>query len=312
MTSIQLWAAVAGLAAASGLLLLLAGLPVMNRPKLGERVAPYVRSAAPDAAAPPHAAGSLRSAVQLFTPVVQAASDRLSSWGLTPSTETLATRLRHANLSITVTEYRLQQLGWASAAAATGLLITFAAAAAGRFSFPAAVLIIAAAAALGAAARDARLSARIRSRQARMLSEFPTIAELLALAVSAGETAPGAFLRISRSCRGELADELTELICRTQAGVPFGKALRQLSAEIEAPAVSRFFEGVIVAVERGTPLADVMRAQAADARELTKRELMETAGRKEVGMLAPVVFGILPLTILFAAFPGLSLLQISL
>ena len=67
---------------------------------------------------------------------------------------------------------------------------------------------------------------------------------------------------------------------------------------------------VLVALERGTPLADVVRAQAQDVRELSKRELMETAGRKEVHMMVPLVFGILPLTVLFAVFPGIALLDI--
>ena len=33
------------------------------------------------------------------------------------------------------------------------------------------------------------------------------------------------------------------------------------------PLVARFAQGVAVAVERGTPLADVLHAQAADVRE---------------------------------------------
>ena len=66
-----------------------------------------------------------------------------------------------------------------------------------------------------------------------------------------------------------------------------------------------------VAIERGTPLADVLRAQAQDARDNAKRELMETAGKKEIAMLAPVVFFILPLTVVFAIFPGLSLLHLT-
>ena len=33
---------------------------------------------------------------------------------------------------------------------------------------------------------------------------------------------------------------------------------------------------------------------------------METAGRKEILMMVPVVFFILPTTIVFALFPGLS------
>lgn len=52
-------------------------------------------------------------------------------------------------------------------------------------------------------------------------------------------------------------------------------------------ALGRFGEGVAVAIERGTPLADVLRAQAQGAREEAKRELMEMAGHREVFMLMP-------------------------
>ena len=49
--------------------------------------------------------------------------------------------------------------------------------------------------------------------------------------------------------------------------------------------MTRFVDGIAVAVERGTPLADVLRSQAADAREVRKRTLMEIGGRKEILML---------------------------
>ena len=71
------------------------------------------------------------------------------------------------------------------------------------------------------------------------------------------------------------------------------------------PALSRFVAGVLVAVERGTPLAEVLRAQAADVREAGKRALLESGGRREIAMLLPVVFGILPTTVVFALYPGL-------
>lgn len=41
------------------------------------------------------------------------------------------------------------------------------------------------------------------------------------------------------------------------------------------------------ALERGTPLAQTLQAQALDAREAAKRELLEAAGRKEISMLVP-------------------------
>ena len=58
--------------------------------------------------------------------------------------------------------------------------------------------------------------------------------------------------------------------------------------------MARFAQGVAVAVERGTPLADVLHAQAADVREAGRRELIEVAARREVLMMVPVVFLVLP------------------
>jgi tight adherence protein C len=43
-----------------------------------------------------------------------------------------------------------------------------------------------------------------------------------------------------------------------------------------------------------------LRAQAQDAREGAKRELLETSGKKEVAMMVPLVFLILPITIAIA------------
>jgi tight adherence protein C len=65
-------------------------------------------------------------------------------------------------------------------------------------------------------------------------------------------------------------------------------------------------------VERGTPLTEVLRAQAQDARENSKRELLESAGKREIFMLIPVVFLILPLVIVIALFPGIAVLELAL
>jgi tight adherence protein C len=75
--------------------------------------------------------------------------------------------------------------------------------------------------------------------------------------------------------------------------------------------VARFATGITVAMERGTPLADVLHAQAADVREAGRRLLIETAARKEITMMAPVVFFVLPVTILFAFYPGVLGLRLT-
>ena len=51
-----------------------------------------------------------------------------------------------------------------------------------------------------------------------MLAEFPTVAELLALAVGAGEGAVGALDRVCRLSHGELAGELRRCLADARAG----------------------------------------------------------------------------------------------
>ena len=88
-------------------------------------------------------------------------------------------------------------------------------------------------------------------------------------------------------------------------------ALEGMAARTSLPALSRFVDGMAIAVERGTPLADVLRAQAMDVREQGRRALLEAGGRKEIAMLVPVVFLVLPVTVVFALFPGFYNLSLS-
>jgi tight adherence protein C len=114
-----------------------------------------------------------------------------------------------------------------------------------------------------------------------------------------------ALQRVCRLTGGELAGDLARALARARAGTPVTKALSDLAEQTTLEAFARFLQGLVVAIERGTPLADVLRAQAVDVREVGKRALLEAGGRKEVAMMAPVVFLILPITVLFALFPGL-------
>ena len=95
-------------------------------------------------------------------------------------------------------------------------------------------------------------------------------------------------------------------------GLPFGETLTALSRELRLPPLTRCVEQIVGALDRGTPLAEVLRAQAQDSRDDFKRQLLETAGRKEIAMLFPLVFLILPVTILFAIFPGVVVLEVGL
>ena len=66
-----------------------------------------------------------------------------------------------------------------------------------------------------------------------------------------------------------------------------------------------------MAMERGTPLR-MCSARRRRRPGHAKRELMESAGRKEIGMMVPLVFGVLPLTVNSAVYPGIALINLGL
>ena len=157
---------------------------------------------------------------------------------------------------------------------------------------------------VGVLARDQHLSSQVKQRERRILAEFPTVAELLALAVAAGESPVAALDRVVRRSGGELSADLATVLAEVRTGEPVASAFDRMAATTGLPLVARFAQGIAVAIERGTPLADVLHAQAADVREAGRRELIEVAARREVAMMVPVVFLVLPVTVLFAFWPG--------
>jgi tight adherence protein C len=159
-------------------------------------------------------------------------------------------------------------------------------------------------------ARDVALSRELARREARILAELPSVADMLALAVSAGESALGAIERVTRSVSGVLSDELRSALGEVRAGTPLAEAMHNLAASTGVPALARFASGVAVAIERGTPLVDVLHAQAIDVREASRRRLIEEGGKREIAMMVPVVFLILPVTVVFAVFPGIVAIRI--
>jgi tight adherence protein C len=151
-----------------------------------------------------------------------------------------------------------------------------------------------------------QLDRRIKNRRDRMSAQLPHIAELVAFALSAGESPVASLDRVVRTTSGPLTDELAFAVDHIRAGQPIAESLRTLSRSCGVRQVQRFVDSLLVAVERGTPLAEVMRAQAADARAAAHRDLLAKAGRAEVLMLVPVIFLVLPLVVVIALYPGLA------
>lgn len=303
--------ALIGMLGGTGLLLVAVRWPA-RRPSLESRLAPYLRGRRTESAllrtAP--VTSPFGAAERLAAPFMADATRLVARLG-SPARE-LRRRLARAGRTESVEQFRAGQVVWGVLGLAAGLALALLIGTTRGGSPLALAVLVAVSGLAGVLLRDWMLSRQVQAREQRILAEMPTIAELLALAVGAGEGAAGALERVVRSTSGVLTDELRATLADARAGAPLTEALGALAGRTGLPALTRFAEGVAVALDRGTPLADVLRAQAQDVREESRRALMETGGRKEVLMMVPVVFLILPVTVLFAVFPSLVVLRVGL
>lgn len=286
-----------------GLVLTIARVPLLRQPRLHDRIHPYVKPV------PPPDVNRGLTPIPLLGGLFRPALADAAQWmeRLLGGGTAVAARLRASGSSASVEQFRAEQFLLASGGVLVGLGLGVGLLANGSLSSP--VVAIGMAVTLGVGGvllRDMRLTRSIRRREELMLAELPAVADLLALSVAAGEGPVAALRRVCRLGDGALTDELRLSLNETHSGVSLVDALDSAAGRSTVPALQRFVDGIAVSLERGTPLSDVLRAQAADVREARKRSLMEAGGRKEVAMLVPVVFLILPVTVMFALFPGIA------
>lgn len=296
------FAIVLGTAFAVGVCLLVSLAPRWGAPSLARRIAPYIRDVTDPrglSVAPPPVhdlAGAWRRAQAWVVRVAGASAS-------------VDLRIRQAGWSMDAAAFRGRQLGWAVAGIAAGGVVLVILVLTGRAAAVAWLLppIFAVAAVVLC---DVHLTRAARARVARIQEELPTVLEFLALCLSAGEGILDSLRRVGDSGAGELAGELRGVVVATGTGSPLAESLARLGSRLDIAALSRALDQLVAALDRGAPLAHVLQSQAQDARDDAKRLLIERAGRKEIYMLVPLVFLILPLSVLFAVFPGIFMLRL--
>jgi tight adherence protein C len=280
-----------GLVAAVGIIIAVRAAPPMRPIRLGDRIAPYLGDAPVPSrllSRPSATPAPFGVARRLLGPAMADAVTWLDR--LVGGSASVRRRLGGLGDVGGVEEFRIEQVVWGGIGMVGWALgvafVTFLRGGVDPVLVGAAALL---GAVIGVLARDWWLTQQVQRRERAMLAEFPVIADLLALAVLAGEAPIDAMQRVCRLTHGELTRDLRGALNEARAGKPMIRALTELADRTTLEPFSRFVQGLVVAVERGTPLADVLRAQAADVREYSKRSLLEAGGKKELQMMAPLI-----------------------
>ncbi|NQX12870.1 type II secretion system F family protein [Microbacteriaceae bacterium VKM Ac-2855] len=301
-------AAICGALLGLGLWTLVGILPPLRRPRLAERIAPYLLdiSAGARDLVTKRAVDPLPVVGSLLAPAVRRGRTILEQ--VLGRRDVIERRLAQADSPSSVERIRLEQLLMASLGAGASVLMIVLLPTVSAMPAPALLALPVLGAMLGVAARDRALAAQATRRMARLEGELPTVLEFLTLSLSAGEGIHDALRRVSRA-DGELSREFSRVLADVGVGSNLSTALLRMDERLGLTSVSRLVDQTVSALARGAPLAEVLRAQADDARTLARRRLLDAAGKKEVAMMVPLVFLILPCTILFAVFPGLVVFQ---
>jgi tight adherence protein C len=296
---------VLGVTFALGVTLLSTLAPRWWAPSLARRIAPYIRDVTD-----PQGTTLLRPGGLGPIDVRDIARSALRRAGaLLSGSAVIERRLRQAGRDEDVATFRARQLAWTIVGIGGGGALSVVLAVTGSAA-PAVWLLPLVGGMTGAIGCDMLLTHAARTRIGRIDEELPTVLEFLALCLSAGEGILDSLRRVSDVGAGELTAELRGVVVAVGTGSPLPDALTRLGSDVDVPALARAIDQLVAAIDRGAPLAHVLHSQAADAREAAKRTLIERAGRKEIYMLVPLVFLILPLSVLFAVFPGIFMLRL--
>jgi len=182
---------------------------------------------------------------------------------------------------------------WVSQAAAFGLAFGFLAFSAG-LSGPLALMAALGGVAVGSAAPQLWLSARISERQFQARKQLPDIIDLMTTSVEAGLSLDAALTRVAEYGSGPLQKEIGQALDDMTLGKSRRDALGEAAERLNLPELTTFIQTINHAEVTGAPIGQVLRVQAEQVR-VKRRQMAEAqAQRAPLLMIIPLVFLIFP------------------
>lgn len=286
-----------GLVLWAGASLLLAQLRPVGRPRLGDRLRPFVTESEP--LRRPSSGGP----AQVLAPLALVVGRRLTA--LIGLTDDAAARLTRIHSPVSVSAFRMRQFVWAlvtmpavvavgaAAGLATGLVL---------LSMPASGVVV-------YGFTDVQLSQRCRRFEERRALEMPVVAEQLAMLVAAGHSLGSALARVASRGSGVVAMDIDRVHRRIGQGVPERNALREWAVLARSPIVDRLVAVLVLSTETGD-LGRLLAQEARSIRRSVQRKTVEVMDRRSQQVWVPVTVAALVPGVIFLAVPFVDALKL--
>lgn len=152
---------------------------------------------------------------------------------------------------------------------------------------------------------------RTKIDQNKLNEELTSILQMCSIMISAGESPINALKYIADRSDGILPKLISKELGALASEGTLVKTLEHLASVSGSKQVKRVGNSLQVAMNRGTPLLQVLQNQVTSLNKEIHVQLLKKSGQSEIALLIPVVFLILPVSILFAIWPSIYGLNMS-
>jgi tight adherence protein C len=145
--------------------------------------------------------------------------------------------------------------------------------------------------------------------QRELLQELPDAIELIAAVLGSGVGHREAFIWVSARCSGQIKLELAQLVDTLGVGDSTSQSLLDYESTQKHPALRELALKLALSEQLGTSVTNQMVSLATALRGEAYSDFRKVGSKKETHLLMPLVFLVLPVTVLFALYPSVQFLQ---
>jgi len=142
-------------------------------------------------------------------------------------------------------------------------------------------------------------------KESELNEELVNILQMLSIMISAGESPMMALRYISQRSIGYIPELINQSFSKYESGRNLAQTLEQIAIATGSSQVRRLTNSIQIAIQRGTPILDVLNNQVQSLNKQINLALLKKSGKSEIALLIPVVFLILPVSISFAIWPSI-------
>ena len=136
-------------------------------------------------------------------------------------------------------------------------------------------------------------------------SQLPSAVQIIAILVASGISPIRSISILADNSKSIVGNEFRKIVEDVGYGRSLIESLDNFAVRVETNLARRFASTLAMSIERGSPLAQTLSEFVRDARSEEKNSLQRKAGKAKILLMIPVIFLILPISVLFALWPSL-------